>query len=245
MPNTILNPRRAMTLKHMINAKFTRKAVASLFAAVALALPAGARAQYYEIANQLPSLIRPALSGSSAYRGSLEAAYSKTVGSYDADFLEFSTSQGFLYAGRFFWGVGIGADILFAHPADNWGQQTSSPAFDTGRSRTTTAVMLPLFTDFRLSLGSPGSANFFLGLRVGCSFLLSDDYIKIGNGVLTNREYFYLRPSLGIRIPADRSNPKKAIAIALNYKLLTGNYWVDRRHNIALNGFGVSAAFEW
>ncbi|MDE6682508.1 MAG: hypothetical protein K2J87_03685, partial [Muribaculaceae bacterium] len=51
-----------------------------------------ASAQYYEIMNQLPSLISPALSGSGRYKGSIDAGWSKTLGSKDADFLEFSTS---------------------------------------------------------------------------------------------------------------------------------------------------------
>ena len=38
-----------------------------------------ANAQYYEIANRLPSLISPALSGSMKYKGFVEAGYNTGV----------------------------------------------------------------------------------------------------------------------------------------------------------------------
>ncbi|MDE5808403.1 MAG: hypothetical protein K2H76_09820, partial [Muribaculaceae bacterium] len=63
-----------------------------------------ASAQYYEIANQLPSLISPALSGSGRYKGFVDAGYTKTLGEYNADFLEFSTSQGYQYNSWFYMG---------------------------------------------------------------------------------------------------------------------------------------------
>ena len=127
-----------------------------------------------------------------------------------ADFLDVTTSQGFRYADWFYMGVGIGADVLFSSPDDNWGSgwnDGSSP--DLSHSSTTTAVMLPLFTDFRFTFGgvntldkgvTRSSVGFFIDLRRGCSFLCSDDWIRINNGYLTNQQYFYLRPSVGLRI---------------------------------------------
>lgn len=229
-----------MTLKSTL--RTLAVAAAGIFSAV---FSNDASAQYYEIANQIPQLIRPALSGSLNYKGFLEAGYSKTVGNYDADFLEISTSQGFRYSSWFYMGVGLGADILFSHPKDSWGSWNPETGFDTSHSRTTTAVMLPLFTDFRFTLGDSQGANFFIGLRTGCSFLLSDDYIKIGDGYLTNRQYFYLRPSLGLRIPVNSRNPRQAVDIALSYKLLTSDYWYNRHHDVTLNGFGATLAYEW
>lgn len=202
-------------------------------------------AQLYEIANRLPSLISPALSGSFNYKGFLEAGYSKVLGNYDADFVEISTSQGFRYSNWFYMGVGIGADILFSHKNDNWGNWDRSSGFDTSHSSTTTAVMLPLFTDFRFNIGGTSGTSFFIDLKVGCSFLLSDKYISIGNGYLTNQEYFYLRPSIGIRIPTSSKNPKQALDLGINYKLLTSNYWNSWSRNITLNGLGASIAYEW
>lgn len=220
--------------------------VSTILVALSVMFTGRASAQIYEIANQLPSLITPALSGSMNYKGFVEAGYSKTLGHYDSDFIEISTSQGFRYSNWFYMGVGIGADILFSHKNDNWGNNwNDTRGFDTSHSSTTTAVMLPLFTDFRFNIGGDTGSSFFIDLKIGCSFLLSDKYISIGNGYLTNQEYFYLRPTIGIRIPTNSKNPKQAIDIGINYKLLTSNYWNSWSRNITLNGVGVSLAYEW
>lgn len=206
-----------------------------------------AEAQYYEIANRLPGLISPALSGSFNYKGFIDAGYSRTLGNYDADFLEFSTSQGFKYADWFYMGVGIGVDVLFAHQNDTWGNwdQSRPGDFDFDHKTTKTAAMLPLFTDFRFNIGGSQSVSFFIDLKIGCSFLLSNQYIAIGDGYLTNQEYFYLHPSLGLRIPTNSKNPKQAIDIGVSYKLLTSNYWSNWNRDVTLNALGATVAFEW
>lgn len=204
-----------------------------------------ADAQFYEIANRIPSLISPALSGSFNYKGYVEAGYSKAIGNYDADFAEISTSQGFKYANWFYMGVGLGVDVLFAHQNENWGNWQPGNSFDFNHGSRTTAVMMPLFTDFRFNFGKSTSATFFADLKLGCSFLLSNKYIAIGDGYLTNQEYFYLRPTIGIRIPTNINNSKQAVSIGLNYKLLTSNYWSNWSRNITLNSFGASLSYEW
>lgn len=211
----------------------------------AMFLSQTASAQYYEIANRIPSLIQPAISGSMKYKGFVDAGYSKTLGNYDADFLEVSTSQGFQYTSWFYMGVGIGADVLFAHKNDTWGDGWDDPSYGKDHGSTTTAVMLPLFTDFRFNLGKNSGASFFIDLRLGCSFLLSNKYISIGDGYLTNQEYFYLRPSLGIRIPTNSKNTKQALDLGITYKLLTSNYWNSWNRDITLNSLGVTIAYEW
>lgn len=227
--------------------KFTRilTSIAVLLGIGAFALPA--YAQYYELAQQLPSLISPALSGSGRYKGSVDAGYSKTLGKYNADFLEFSTSQGYQYNSWFYMGVGVGVDVLFAHQEDGWGQNWQpGSVFDYGHSSTKTAAMIPIFTDFRFTLGgNPQKVGFYIDLRVGCSFLASKDYIEIGDGYLTNQEYFYLRPSMGLRIPTNMQNPKQAFDIGVTYKLLTSNYWNSWSRNVTLNGLGVTLGYEW
>lgn len=206
-----------------------------------------ASAQYYEIANRIPQLLQPALSGSSAYKGFIEGGYMKTFGRYDADFMEFSTSQGMQYNSWFYMGVGIGVDVMFAHHNDYWGTswEGATDNFDYNHASTTTAAMLPLFTDFRATIGNSTFAKFFVDLKIGCSFLLSNKYIEIGDGYMTNQQYFYLRPSIGLRIPVSQKNPKQAIDIAVNYKLLTSNYWNRWNRSITLNSLGASLAFEW
>jgi len=204
-----------------------------------------ASAQYYEIANRIPSLIQPALSGSGQYKGFIEAGYSKTLGNYDADFLELSTSQGFQYNSWFYMGVGLGVDVLFSHKNDDWGSDWENPSYGSDRGSTTTAAMIPLFTDFRFNIGGNSGASFFIDMKVGCSFLLGNKYISIGDGYLTNQEYFYLRPSIGMSTPTNSRNPKQAVDIGINYRLLTSNYWNSWSRNITLNSIGVSLAFEW
>lgn len=204
-----------------------------------------ANAQYYEIANQIPQLIRPALSGSMNYKGFIEAGYNKTMGSYQADFLEISTSQGFQYSNWFYMGVGIGVDVLFAHKNDQWGDWDSYKDFDSNHSSTTTMTMMPLFTDFRFNIGSGNSASFFIDLKIGCTFLLSDKYIEIGDGYITNQQYFYLHPTIGVRIPTNSRNPKQAMNIGINYRLMTSNYWNSWNRNVTLNGLGASLSYEW
>ncbi len=217
----------------------------SLICCVAILTATNANAQYYEIANQLPGLLRPALSGSFNYKGFVDVGYNKTIGAYDADFLEISTSQGFQYANWFYMGVGLGVDVLFAHQNENWGNWDRSTDFNTSHSSCTTAAMMPLFTDFRFMLGNSTAASFFIDLKIGCSFLLGNDYIAIGDGYLTNQQYFYLHPSIGIRIPTNSKNPKQAFDIGLTYKLLTSNYWNSWNRNVTLNGFGATVAYEW
>lgn len=219
-----------------------------------LTVAPGASAQYYEIANQLPQLIRPALSGSFNYKGFVDVSYMRGISKCKADFLEITTSQGFRYADWFYMGVGIGADVLFSSTDEKWGSgwnYSSSP--DLSHSSTTTAVMLPLFTDFRFTFGdvntqakgvTRNSAGFFIDLRIGCSFLCSDDWIRINNGYLTNRQYFYMRPSVGLRIPVGSSG-KQAFDIGLCYKLLTSNYWASSRESATLSSLGLTVAYEW
>lgn len=225
--------------------KYWYRLLAIICVAVASIPSTDASAQYYEIANQVPQLLRPILSGSSAYKGFFDAGYSKTLGDYNAEFLEFSTTQGLQYNSWFYMGVGLGVDVLFSHKADNWGSGWDDPDFGRDHSSTTTAAMMPLFTDFRFNIGNPKITSFFIDLRLGCSFLLGNKYIQIGNGYLTNQEYFYLRPSVGIRIPVNSNNPKQAVDVGVTYKLLTSNYWNSWNRNITLNSLGATIAFEW
>lgn len=199
-------------------------------------------AQYYEAANTLRNLIMPAVSGSGSYKGFVEAGYSHTLSHYNGDFIELSTSQGYQYSNWFFMGAGMGADVLFAHKGANWTPGT----IPGNRDYTTTVVMLPLFTDFRFLIGATSNVAFFLDLKVGCSFLLSNKNIAIGDGYLTNREYFFLDPAVGLRIPVSKSHPKQAFDIGVRYKLLTSNYWYNNyNNNITLQSLGAFVGFEW
>ncbi len=215
-------------------------------ALLASSLPADA--QYYEIANQIPNLISPALSGSFNYKGFVDVDYTQGMGRYKANILEISTSQGFKYSNWFFMGVGIGADFLFSNYEEYDGDYPSwdgNSDFDFRHSKTTKAVMIPLFTDFRFNIGSYEKTSAFIDLKVGCAFLCSDDYIQIHDGYLTNQQYFYLRPTFGVRIPVNSNNPKQAVNVGISYLLLTSNYWSSWDRNVCLSSLGANISFEW
>lgn len=220
------------------------KKILSIAILAAASLGASVNAQIYEAINTLQSVISPALSGSGRYKGYVEAGYSHTLGKYNGDFIEVSTSQGYQYNNWFFMGAGLGFDLLLSHPGSHWneGMETPPPG-ERGYSKT--APMLPLFADFRFLISSTQNISFFLDLKVGCSFLLSNKNIAIGDGFLTNREYFFLTPAIGLRMPCNKKNPKQAIDVGVKYKLLTSNYWYNYNNNITLQAIGAFIAYEW
>lgn len=208
-----------------------------------------ANAQYYEIANQIPGLIQPALSGSSSYKGFVEASYLFGMGNAKADFLEFSTTQGFRYSDWFFMGVGAGVDVMFSQPDDDWGHGWNDGGYDSDhsvyKSSRTTSAMIPLYSDFRFNIGGMTSPSFYADIRLGAAFLIGKDYVRIGNGYITNQQYFYLRPSVGVRVPVNSKNPKQAVNFGVTYQLLTSDYWNGYGRNTTLSSLGVNASFEW
>jgi len=222
-----------------------KKILAFTIAAMGILSPGTVSAQYYEIANQLPNLITPALSGSMNYKGYVEGHYLKGVGDYKADFYGISTSQGFRYASWFFMGVGIGVDGITAHADNDFGNWDNPDYSYTEHGSRSSGVMIPIFTDFRFNIGNPSSVAFTAGIKIGCSFLMGQDYLEISDGYITNQEYFYLRPSIGVRIPISKTNSKQAVNFSADYQLLTSNYWSSWARNITLNGLGISASFEW
>ena len=198
--------------------------------------------QIYEAINTIQSVISPALSGSGRYKGYVDLGYSHTLAKYNGDFISLTTSQGYQYNSWFFMGAGIGVDLLLSHKGEHWGEGVP-PAGNP--SVTTTAPMLPLFADFRFLIGSGSKVSFFLDLKVGCSFLLTNKVIAIGDGYLTNREYFFLDTSIGLRLPCNKKNPKQAVDVGVQYKLLTSDYWYKYNNNITLQSLGAFVAFEW
>ena len=57
---------------------------------------------------------------------------------------------------------------------------------------------------------------------------------------------FFLRPTIGLRIPVSSANQKQAVNIGVTYQLLTSNN--NYRRNGAsgtLNAFGATIGFEW
>ncbi len=82
-------------------------------------------------------------------------------------------------------------------------------------------------------------------MRLGASFLVTNSDLRINEGYITNNEYFYLRPSIGIHIPVNPEKNTSAFNIGISYQLLTANYWDSWQRNTTLNALGVNASYEW
>lgn len=203
-----------------------------------------AMAQDFDNDYSLQPAISPDLSGTGSYKGYVEAGYAHTLGKYNGDFIEISTTQGYQFNNWFFMGGGVGFDLLLSHKGTDWGSKLTTQPADM-KGYTTTSPMIPIFADFRFLIGDTSNITFYLGLKVGCSFQLTDKLIAINQGYLTNREYFFLNPSLGVRVPCNKKNPKQAFDVGVKYKLLTSNYWENINNNITLQAIGAFIAFEW
>ncbi len=215
-----------------------------LVIALAFLLPLHVPAQYYQIANQLPQLISPALSGSLNYKGFVEVSGLAGVGHNRANVIDFSTTQGFQYSSWFFMGVGAGVDVVMAQQPQDW---RPNPDYDyMYRGNTKTKVMIPLFSDFRFNIGSQEATSFFIDFKVGASWLIGSDYLRMADGFMTNETQFYFRPSVGLRIPVSKERPDHAVNVGVSYQLLTSNnnyYWND--NSLTLNNLGISIGYEW
>lgn len=209
-------------------------------------------AQYYQLANQIPQMLSPALSGSFNYRGFVEASFTGGLGTNAVNSLEFTTTQGLKYGDWFFMGVGAGANILMSNYKDSDRPDNFNPGYNPGNyndsySHNSTGVMIPLYSDFRLNFGQAKNVGFFVDLRLGAAFLVGKNYMYTPNGILNNSEGFYLRPSIGMRIPTNNNNSKQAINIGVTYQLITNNYWNWgwNYNSTTLNSIGASLSYEW
>ena len=141
-------------------------------------------------------------------------------------------------------GVGIGVQAIMTDRNDNYDPWQYPGDWDESRSRSRTGWIMPLYTDFRFNIGSPTDTSFFIDLRLGASFLLSDNYLEIGDGFLDSDQAFYLKPTIGMSIPLNNSG-KQAVNIGVSYQLMTQNYWYRNSSDITLSSFGATIGFEW
>ena len=221
-----------------------KNVVLTLLFAAAASLPASA--QYSDIVNGIANAITPALSGSGAYKGFVETSYTQGFGNYRTSFASLTTSQGYRFTNWFYMGAGIGVELLWSTVNDGWASDWQQHYPDWySHSHTSTAVMIPVFTDFRFMFGNYSATSFFINLRLGADFLCTNSYVRIRDGYLTNTDYFLFQPAFGVRIPISAYNPKQAIDIGIHYRLMTCDYWSSWNSDICLNGLGVNVAFEW
>lgn len=239
--------------------KLIRYAAAVCAAVCVLLCGQSARAQYWQAANQLTNLISPALSGSGAYKGSVELMGVAGVGNSKLNHIELATSQGYQYNSWFYMGVGLGVDIVKSTIPDTDMGPDQSRAYTSGFNNwwmpgdsrfgsKRTGVMIPIFSDFRfdIPMGGNGGASMFIDLRFGASWMVGSRYIETTGGYLSNDAQFYFRPSIGARIPINSQNPKQAINIGVAYLLLTSgnNYWYYDDTQ-TFSAVGATVSFEW
>lgn len=210
--------------------------------AAAVVLPTfAAKAQYYEIANQLTNLISPALSGAGSYRGYVELSGLPGFGTNRANFVELSTSQGFRYNSWFYMGAGLGVDVVRSTVSDLY--LYDRPA---STSLTQTKCMVPVFSDFRFFIGPESGISAYIDLKLGAAWLIGSGYLQLNEGYMTGGTQFYLKPSVGVRIPVRKGDTKHAFNAGLTYQLLTSNNsWLTGNGNATLNNIGITVAYEW
>ncbi len=214
-------------------------------AALILAAVIPARAQYFQIASQVRDLISPALTGGSAYKGYVEASVLPGIGSNRATFYGVSTSQGYQYRSWFFMGAGIGVDVATAVLPTGVTGETIRPSY-FGHETATTKAMIPVFTDFRFNLGKSTSTSAYIDLKLGATWLIGGSYLQLADKCLGSSAQFYMKPSVGVRIPVSVTSSRRAIDIGLTYQLITS----DRNYGygsstVSLNNIGVTLAYEW
>lgn len=207
---------------------------------------APASAQINEIVNGLTNVAITAARQGAGYKGYLEADYTHTFGNYKSSFVTLATSQGYMVSDHFYIGAGVGVDLMWTTLDKGWGSDwlPRDPA-RASRHSVSSALMVPVFSDFRYIMGQATDPTLFLNLRVGCAFLCTDSYVRIADGYLTNREYFYLQPAVGVRVPVNRTKPRQAVDFGIHYRLMTGRYWSGWQHDAAINGLGLNISYEW
>lgn len=219
-----------------------------LMAAVMMIIGFGSsNAQYYAIANQVTNLLSPALSGSGRYKGFVEVSGLAGIGENRANFIGVSTTQGYQYNDWFYMGAGMGIDVVMAHQSDALASMSpdSYPGWYT-HSSSKTKAMIPVFTDLRVNLGSRTTPSFFIDVKFGAAWLLGSSYLQMESSRMTNGTQFYLRPSVGVRIPVSKSDNRQAFNIGLTYQLLTSNNFYGWNNNSAsLNNVGLTLGYEW
>ena len=223
------------------------KPVAVLLTIVAAIFGASeVKGQYYDMVTQLPNVLSPALSGSLNYKGYVDATATFGLGSDRANFVGISTSQGFRYSSWFFMGAGIGVDIATSSTDGNIDPDYSyNPGYVTTAR---TKAMIPIFSDFRFNFGNGGGTSFFIDIKAGATWLIGSSYLELTNGALSNNAQFLLRPSIGFRLPVDKTHPKRALHVGLTYQLITADnswgYW-SNHYSPTLNSLGLSVSYEW
>lgn len=207
-------------------------------------------AEYNEVVNGMKNRsIVPTREGNTShrgYKGFVEADCTIGYGNYRSNFATLATSQGLMATDWLYLGAGIGMDLAWSTVNAGWGRRPSRYSREWYRHETTDfALMIPIFSDFRFIFGKTTDLSLFLNMRLGAAFLCSDNYLRIKDGFLSDKSYFYMQPAIGVRIPIRKTKPRQAMDIGIHYRVMTAKYRSDWQQNANINGLGLNISYEW
>ncbi len=174
------------------------------------------------------------------YAGFLEMGYSGGVGEIHADQFEVLTTHGLQVNSNLFVGLGTGLQVQF----NDVEELDFLPV--AGKYGHKTGVNIPLYVDFRVCpvyrrVSLPIQP--FFDVKIGASFDVTEDYMKIHRGYLDSGTNFYLSPSVGFRVPVGH---KTAVNVGVTYNLTTQHYiGSGKDETIGLSSFGARISYEW
>ena len=146
-------------------------------------------------------------------------------------------------------GAGIGVDLVTSSLSTGR-MDYGLPDYNYGYppSMNKTKAMIPIFSDFRFTLGNPANLGFYIDIKAGATWLVGSSYLQLNNGALSNSAKFLLRPSIGFRVPTNKNNLKQAFNIGVTYQLITADnswgYW-SNNYGPTLSSLGASVSYEW
>ena len=181
------------------------------------------------------------------YKGFLEVGYGAGVSTYKASQLDILTTHGGAF-GNFFIGLGTGVNILFPDDknlmnSDNW---NSSNHYNNYKER---AVFIPLYLDMKYNFGNTRTIAPFVDVKLGATFLASDDEVYINDGWMDGRTCLMFSPTIGLRVPLGNT---AAFNFGVTYNLISQkyfyyDYWDGPIYSdgIAIHSLGCRFSIEW
>lgn len=199
--------------------------------------------------SQTPSVYRDRADNSYMdYKGFIEVGYGAGLGSFRAHQVDILTTHGVSFDDWFI-GVGTGVNLLF--PNNNNLKSNSNWTSSSNRQYVNyqdNAVFIPLYVDFKYNFGDSRITP-FIDLKVGATFLVSENGVYINDGWMENRSSLYLSPTIGFRVPIAGS---AAFNFGVTYNLISQeyysfNYWDGPTYvdGISLNSLGCRLSLEW
>lgn len=180
---------------------------------------------------------------STRYKGFLEVGYTAGVSSYKASQLDILTTHG-AAIDNFFIGVGSGVNILY--PDDASLKESDHSSYYNYKE---TAVFIPLYLDLKYNFGNTRTVAPFIDMKLGATFLASDNEVYINDGWMDGRTSLLFSPTIGLRVPLGNS---AAFNFGVTYNLISQkyfyyDYWEGPIYSdgIAIHSLGCRFSIEW